>query len=1764
MLVGGDGYAYCYPFDELLSYEFYRQWATSGSYALTDEGHLLMHQHSAVATHLMNNPAGLTYTLTARGHSNADTLVLGALGSAACHKDSVHFAFDESTFIVLDTFVLDTSWHTFAISLGNAEQDSMRLCLYALQDSILIDDIGWTGCPIVNFRIEGNTIVCEAERNATYYLYVDDLDGEEKRVLIVDRTPYTIEGLQLGHDYRVSWQCMYSDAFCADMSVVLHSGSTIPLPYCVDFDNGSGAGGTLPPTWEFVMSDPSSLPSLSTWGPSLQMPPAVSGKWNYAILPEFEMDSVLSVIGYLYDYGHNNYGRDAQIGVLLSDTDTSTFIDLSPNHDYWWAPKFDLSQYAGKRVAIRNKSQLNIFSLHFYNIPFVHVRQIKYDSILLQADKTAPYWIHYSAYNSTFTTRIDTTLLITDSLYTICARSDISYLIGCDSMLTSCENTTNKILNDRLELPHCYNDMSHTRWPWDTHTYGWLEWSNYNSTNQYMRFYTTSSSWAIGPDFYQADSTQHLGMLIDYIPRSAMDTLVVGVMTDALDTLTFTPVDTLTLVNDFDSVQSAYVDFSRYEGTGRWVAFHALPHSDAKWIDIKHFYIDDCQAALSATARLSRWNRVAIQGTTTPFYAEYYPTGTSYPGAPENTVVRIDSVPTTLTLAPATYYDFLFHCDSLETLCMPAQQVLTLEAPLDVPSCIDFDTVASASIPRGWRRFNSAIGSSNLISHSDTNSLAMPINSSSYIVSPDVDVDSMSHITMSIWFKVDDLSDRLVVGVMSDQADLGTFVPIRTLTPFEVGVWQHGQVEFHNAPSDSYFIALRARSNHQGGGRSIYVDDIYISDCAAFDFNVQRLASEDIDLSWQQIGTPDITVQMFDDGVLSQTFTNPTSPLHIEPLNSLHYYTFTFNSTCGSSNDYCNTDYTDTISVVTPAPGIGCVNPTDLASPQAVFYSGTYKNPYSRAGAVNYGPLHPDSRHTVCYDTAQRDPRTAGLLRTIPEGYTNSVRLGNWNSNIYAPEAEGVIYSLYVDTSSFELLLMRYAAVLQDPLHAVEDQPRFRMELLDTNFNLIDSACTSADFIADQSLGWNTAENGVLWKDWTSVGVDLSAYAGQQVYFRLTTYDCNEGSHYGYAYFTLECQKKNNNELHCGAADSLTFTAPEGFHYQWTIIPSTTVISTEQSITRAPSDVTYQCKISKLDNPNCYFTINSYGGTRFPMAAIAHSITIDSCRFHVDFTNLGGVSKTPGGELIPGIACSSSYWDFGNGKTDTTWNASTTYYPHGTYTVTLINTYLNCADTTTLVLNLRLPDDDLLTDTTRASICDNEVYHFRGADYHLADTIRDYAPTSELCDSLYMLILDVRPTTASNTYAVVCDSMHWNGILCDTTGLYTSSLPSANSVGCDSLRILHLTVHPSYDTVDTIRFCPYDPIIYHGISYPGPAVFDTVMLTQHGCDSTVHVSLAARDPRYAIRIFYSLDSNHFTEADSLIVGCSPTLLTMRDSSTASVAWQWTVISADTLTTSDSSELRHRWTNWADTMTSYIHLVTTDTMGCLDTLTWPVIKLRKPQPDFRWEPDFPSMSQPEAQMVNLSWPDTCRFAWSFQRANGYGTDASHLSAPYHVWGQPEDQITGDFSVVLTEYWIHHIAAFNPADFAWIDSLYLLPHNYEAFDYECIDSIEHFITITNDYLQFPNLVSPNGDGINDTWEVVNLVEFGNYSMNELWIYDRTGALVFHAKNIYRHDQFWDPNATRSPDGTYYFRFLGEGQYGVVKRNGVIEVVRDVDDD
>lgn len=100
---------------------------------------------------------------------------------------------------------------------------------------------------------------------------------------------------------------------------------------------------------------------------------------------------------------------------------------------------------------------------------------------------------------------------------------------------------------------------------------------------------------------------------------------------------------------------------------------------------------------------------------------------------------------------------------------------------------------------------------------------------------------------------------------------------------------------------------------------------------------------------------------------------------------------------------------------------------------------------------------------------------------------------------------------------------------------------------------------------------------------------------------------------------------------------------------------------------------------------------------------------------------------------------------------------------------------------------------------------------------------------------------------------------------------------------------------------------------------------------------------------------------------------------------------------------------------------------------------------------------------------------------------------------------------------------------------------------------------YLDLQVDYVLFPNVVTPNGDGVNDIFDIHNLIKQNAFPENELIIYNRSGRVIYKVKNIKTESDLWDPKATSSSDGTYFYRFFGKRHDKVLEFNGSIEVMR-----
>lgn len=282
------------------------------------------------------------------------------------------------------------------------------------------------------------------------------------------------------------------------------------------------------------------------------------------------------------------------------------------------------------------------------------------------------------------------------------------------------------------------------------------------------------------------------------------------------------------------------------------------------------------------------------------------------------------------------------------------------------------------------------------------------------------------------------------------------------------------------------------------------------------------------------------------------------------------------------------------------------------------------------AGPIDYGESDMRSRHTVNWKQGEYDSRTGNRLRTIPEGSFASVRLGNWE---IGGEAEGIEYDYLVDTMGADILLVKYAVVLESPGHGPKADPYFRIEILDEWGNVIDSQC-GGDMVfspTNSSVGWNKYNNFV-WKDWTSIGLDLSSYHGQMVKIRFTTRDCTQTGHAGYAYFTLDCMDNEIKQTIWEEEGLVKFEAPEGFRYVWTnSVNRDSVISTEQSIVvKYPNVYTYYCEVKNIEELGCSFVLE----TKIPCMGVENTYFISDTICWGDYRIFDGMCIFKSGTYI--------------------------------------------------------------------------------------------------------------------------------------------------------------------------------------------------------------------------------------------------------------------------------------------------------------------------------------------------------------------------------------------------------------------------------------------------------------------------------------------------------------------------------------------------
>ncbi len=225
-------------------------------------------------------------------------------------------------------------------------------------------------------------------------------------------------------------------------------------------------------------------------------------------------------------------------------------------------------------------------------------------------------------------------------------------------------------------------------------------------------------------------------------------------------------------------------------------------------------------------------------------------------------------------------------------------------------------------------------------------------------------------------------------------------------------------------------------------------------------------------------------------------------------------------------------------------------------------------------------------------------------------------------------------------------------------------------------------------------------------------------------------------------------------------------------------------------------------------------------------------------------------------------------------------------------------------------------------------------------------------------------------------------------------------------------------------------------------------------------------------------------------------------------------WHWDFGDGNTSTTANPTHTFQNAGNYD------IKLIATTDDGCSDSLLLTNVIKAFPQPvaDFTADPEIASFNNPIIQFYDQSTGGASAWHWNFDDPLATD-DTSNLQNPSYTY-----QGDGSFRVMLIAY----------------------------SDEGCPDTTYKTIQVVVDEITIPNVITPNGDGVNDYFEIENIERL---KTSRLLIYNRWGKKVYEAHN-YRND--WDGD--NHPDGVYYYILEYESYLQQETATGTVTILRE----
>ena len=504
------------------------------------------------------------------------------------------------------------------------------------------------------------------------------------------------------------------------------------------------------------------------------------------------------------------------------------------------------------------------------------------------------------------------------------------------------------------------------------------------------------------------------------------------------------------------------------------------------------------------------------------------------------------------------------------------------------------------------------------------------------------------------------------------------------------------------------------------------------------------------------------------------------------------------------------------------------------------------------------------------------------------------------------------------------------------------------------------------------------------------------------------------------------------------------------------------------------------------------------------------------------------------------------------------------------------------------LVTLNITEIPTIVSTTNLTVCSNELpLEWNGLTFLTAGSqTATFMSLLTSCDSLATLNLSVNSTLVSNTDTTVCSSLlpfDWNGITFTESESQTATLVS--QTGCDSLATLNVTVNPTLASSTDSSVCNTDlPFEWNGLIFE-TAASQTAILSGilTGCDSLVTLNLTVNPTPIAyIPNDTSLCANENTNSYAFSSSVAGSSFSWVNNNTA------TGLPANGIGNFPPFNVQNATNN---PIISEIH-VTPSANSCNGDGRLFIITVN-PLPFVDAGPDQ-TLCLGDSTLLNMIGIDA--YLWNNNIANNtfapltLGGNEFTLTATDMNGCQDSDTIVDNvielpiaalqadvsqgFPILNVNFSNNSInanyyhwdfgngTAYNVTDLSTQSIEFIDAGAYSvrliSSNGICEDTAKTTIIVApfpEPFIHFPNVFSPNSDGVNDFLEY----NYENIEEFELHILNRWGNLVYQASEI---SSFWDGNINNkgAKEGVYFYYYSAKGiGEKIITGDGFITLLR-----